>query len=201
MTRRRHIGTHDVVAVCCDIHDERADAVLDLLVRLDTAEGLRDGTRIRFGWSLLTLLGRGQTLELCEPDFARDPLSQVVRGIDVTLDVVAQQAEVARRTGAEAVDARFDEWLVASNTIGDAAELYLVRSPPRQSDTGWAITDALHPADDSGTNLTGLQVWQVLGIRPDVMAALGLPPNYTVVVRPEGIVAVFDPTGADRWTS
>jgi hypothetical protein len=201
MTRQRNIGEFNVVAACSDVYDAQADAVLDLLTRLDAVKRLEDGTKVRFGWSLFTLHRRAQVLEVCEPDFASDPLVRTVPGIDVSLSVVVQQAALLRKIGEEGLDARFDDWLVAAETIDIADELYLFRSPPREADTGWSITDAENPTGATGSGLKGLRVWQLLRIRPDVLPALCLPPSYAAVVRGDSIAAVLDPTGVDRWAT
>ena len=200
MTRARTIGAFEVVASCPEEFDPQADAILDVLAGLHQQKPLRDGMTVLFGWSLLTLRWQNGRLEVWEPDFAGDPLSDSRPGVGTTLSVIVAQAALLKRVRVEPVDVRFDDLIVVSETIAGADQLYLFRSKPEDGDCGWSITDAEYPADENGDNMTALRVWQLLQIRPEVLQALCLPQGFAVVVARDRIQAVLDPTGADRWS-
>jgi hypothetical protein len=69
-----HIGDVELVARCDDAFAPQARSLLEAVASSHgQGKGLADGVAVQFGWSVLTLRGRGDELLVCEPDFAGDP--------------------------------------------------------------------------------------------------------------------------------
>ncbi len=71
ITISRQIGATRLTISCAPTQEKQAESVLATFEQLAAKAPLHAGTRIRFGWSLLTLrdadLG---TVAVCEPDFS-----------------------------------------------------------------------------------------------------------------------------------
>ena len=196
----RRIGDWDVTARCAPGQEPLARDVLETLARLAAREALRDGLRVRFGWSLLTLREQAPgTLTVCEPDFAGDPLRAVRPGVETTLDVLRRQAALLRRVGAPPADVRFDQSVIVRRGAFDRGDVQLLREAPVGSDdSGWRVVRVDLPHSRAAEDFELMLVSSLLASCPAALAGLALPTGYAVSVSSGRIVAVMDPQGEDR---
>jgi hypothetical protein len=195
------IGGRNVTAVCLPLQAPMARDLLAALASIAAHTALHPGSRVRFGWSVLTLEEDGAGgLTVCEPDFLGDPLRQVRPRVDVTLEVLSQQTAFVRRIGVDPVDAGFDQFVVVARDADATASWQLFRGPPSSDeDSGWSISAAgAPPHDEDEETLEGRRVHTFLRTRPAVLAAVVLPAGFAVLVDGNRITAALDPEGRDR---
>lgn len=180
-----------------------AEQVLDVIARLEGRPPVRAGLRVRFGWSMITLVESGGELAVCEPDFGGDPLRDVRPGLETTLDIAAEQAALVRRLGVSPIDACFDQFVVVAKGALAAAALQLYRDPEaRGDDSGWSITPmGAGPAVEDAATYDAVRVHALLRAHPRVLTALGLPPGFVVTIEGDRIARVFDDEGRERVLS
>jgi hypothetical protein len=194
MNFSRKIGSDIVVANADKDLEPQAGWLLSLVESLkDTEKGIKDGTRIRVGWSLIRLYRRGDELHLFEPDFDLDPFSDIRDDVSCTLKVLAVQLEFSKRLGIDSpTDWAFNDKIVLSKGCLSEEKIYLERSPTDSAgDSGWYIG----PADkkDRPKQYEAIYAYQLLKLRPSLMPLLGLPYGFMAVINDKKIEVVLDP--------
>jgi len=191
--------------VVLECHARLHDAVQALLDRLrilsDQGTPLHDGSKIQYGWSILTLRAEGDAVRVCEPAFAHNPLAEISPTIDNTLKILTEQEIVLRRSGLKGVDVLFSDDLFVRNQALEAPNLFLKRQPPAgPNDSGWYIgnLDRIDSGDPE-TSSEVVQVYELLRRRPAVMQVLTLPPAYVVLMRHNEVVEILDREGNNYW--
>jgi hypothetical protein len=200
----REIGSRRVCAECSPEHARRAGSALDVFARLAAAgEPPRPGSQIRFGWSLLRLAAEGEALRVTEPDFVAWPAERWASTIDVTLAVLAAQTSLLRRLDVDGEDCFFDQVVVAAPGALARPEVFLHRVGSRSAaDSGWLLGAVEDPeALASGSDLGGLPIASLVGIRRALLQTLSLPSGFIVTFSGDSIVQVFDAAGRERLPS
>jgi hypothetical protein len=188
-------------AVKCLPHQAAlAEDVLTTLERIGAQKPVAAGTRVRFGWSLLTLREDADGLIVCEPDFSGDPFQDLRPDLSTTLDVLANQTVFVRRVGVVPADVTFDQYLVVARGSLESNVVQLFRSTPSTiDDSGWSISaaDNTAPIDDPDS-FEAIRSYQLLSLRPAVLPVLVLPPEFAAVMDGDVVTAVFDAQGRER---
>lgn len=200
-TTSRAIAGTRVRVQCAEHLVPLAGDILVALTGIAAVDRPHAGLRIRFGWSVLTLEDDGPGgLVVCEPDFAGDPLRDVVPRVDTTLEVIAGQTALARRVRVTPADVGFEQYVVTARGVPRAETLTLFRSAPRdEEDSGWSIVSSdTGAASENPDDYEAVQVYRFLTLRRAVLSALILPPEYAAVLTGGQITAVLDPSGRDR---
>jgi hypothetical protein len=199
MTQHRlQAGASTLVANCSLALHRQADWLLAALKNLaDLGNPLADRTRIQVGWSVLTLRQNGSELAVCEPDFAGNPLANVVEDVTRTLLVLAQQRDVLRRLGQPGQFAMFQDKVVLAAGCLERPQVYLERSKTiSRTDSGWYIG----PVEDAGpVKYEARYVFQLLDLRPALLQVMALPPGFVAVFEGDAITAVLNEAGEDVW--
>ena len=193
----RTIAGRTVTASCEPPRAPLAEDVLTTLERIASSDPLRDGMRVRFGWSMLTLReDAGGALTVCEPDFDGDPLLEIRPVIDTTLQVTARQVAFARGVGITAADASFDEYVVTSRGALASPRLRLERRPPEaDDDSGWvASAEGSDPPDDPDA-LDAVRSYRLLSVRPAALGVLVAPTGFLVILDGDQLISVIDSRG------
>ena len=194
------LGSRPITAVCAAGQEPLARDLLETCARIHASEPLTAGSRIRFGWSPLTLRDEGDGLIVCEPDFDRNPVADLRPRVATTLAVLLQQISVAMRVGAEPADVAFDDDVIARRGAIESPHIGLYREAPEPGDSGWRVMAADMAPSTDPEDFEVLPAYALVRRRPTLVALLGLPPEYGVEVTGERVLHVFDPTGADVWT-
>lgn len=202
MLYRASIGDLALAVECDSRFANSVQALIDRLRRLNN-EGvpLRAGSRIRYGWSILTLRAEGGSMRLCEPDFDADPVQQIRSTLDTTLAVVEQQTTALHRSGLTGMNVLFSEDVFVRNRALEAPNQFLKRQVPAgDADSGWYIgnLERIGTGEPDDTYEI-IQVFQLLRRRPAILQALLLPIGYVVVVRNDAIAEVLDNDGKSYW--
>ncbi len=204
MIYERQIGSTRVRVECDAKFVDAANDVLDTLSKL-AMDGppLASESRMRFGWSILTLQPEPDgALRVCEPNFNSDPLSSTHTTIDVTLSVLISQTDVARRAGVTPVDVGFEQSVITQTNALEGTRIALFRSASVDGlDSGWTIADPdridTPPAE---SELASIPVYNLLECWPVVLSVLILPVGFTAEVDRERVLHVWDDRGSDLWS-
>lgn len=207
MEYSRQIGPYVVVARCDEAPELYVQALLDYLDTIHRQGGRMDeGTRIQWGWSLLTLKEeRAGYLRIFEPDFGANAFEDLRADISTSLIVNFEQSELARRIGAQPQESFFYQKIVMKRDVLHLNRAYLERkdvSDPR--DSGWYIgpivVDHEQPAQPPPVeDLVAIWVYQLLSLRRSLVQFLGLPSGYLVGVNGNRIEMILDPNGNSVW--
>jgi len=202
MLYRASIGGQDLAVECDARLRGSAEALLDRLRTLsDEGIALQAGSRIQYGWSVLTLQAEGGLLRLCEPDFDGDALHHIRPTLDTSLDIFEQQTQVLHRSSLTGMQILFSDDLFVRNRALEAPHQFLKRQVPAGGqDSGWYIgnldrIEAGEPDDDSEI----IQVFELLRRRPALLQVLMLPPRTLVVFRADAISEILDEDGNSHW--
>jgi hypothetical protein len=201
--RSLHQSTaHGLLTLACQ--DDMAHQglwLLDLVAsRAEVGPGLADGTTVQVGWSVLTLAATaGGTLEVREPAFDSDPLAATRADVSTTLRVLAAQTELLRRVGSEGLAARFDDKVIVQKGCLAEPGIYAQRSQPSPGDSGWYVGLADGPAAVGADDLRAIRLFQLLTLRPGLLAAMALPVDWMCVWQGEDIRGIADDRNQERW--
>lgn len=209
--RRRQAGERTFVARCEARAASNADWLLQTIAGFQQQDKpFADGDRIRFGWSILTLRRKGADWLVCEPDFTRDPVTDVREDVSLTLTIASAQGYVAGRVGVKPADCFFLDWVLVKKGSLAVPRIYMQREDPvAEGDSGWYVAPlpppgAEPPKEDPKARLDPKNYertpsHRLLTVRPGLLQALALPTGYFVVLDGEEIVGVVDPKGKDVW--
>ncbi|MBC8737656.1 hypothetical protein F6X40_12690 [Paraburkholderia sp. UCT31] len=196
------IDTHEVLLECDVALEPAAKDVLRTLAELSRPDApLRDGLRVRFGWSLLTLRTEPAGLRVCEPHFRGDPERELNPRLDTTLRVLVEQSAWLHQLGEAGSDVFFDQQIVVAGDALHATNIFALRGEvQKQGDSGWSVA----PVPSGGQaidmhNLRALPVHRLLDARPGLLAVLTLPAGYLVRLKANRVVEVNAPDGRVVW--
>jgi hypothetical protein len=198
MEQRLEMGALSVLLDCDERLQEGGRAVLGKLAELNRhGPALRDGSRVRFGWTVLTLRSENGSLRVFEPDYMGDALHDLNRNLDLTLEVIADQVAVLRRENCEGLDARFDQYVLGGAGAVEAADIFLTRRDPvSKEDSGWFLGDMTQIESGSKEEeLQAVRVFELLRRRRGVLKVLALPPGYAVVMHGNAIDTILNDAG------
>lgn len=180
----------------------RAHSTLRVLAERDARRpALAAGSRVQFGWSVLTMQAEPGGLRVMAPDYSRDALHKLDPNLDETFRVVGAQVAVLRATGATGVDARFESMVLVDRRAKAAAGLFLRRlESVDKNDSGWVIGDLNDPpAPNDTSTLEATRVYQLLRTHPAALQLLALPVGWFAALRADRIVKILDESDRDRW--
>jgi hypothetical protein len=203
MLYRSFLGGQDVILECDVRLQGAAQALLEHLRILNYKDPpLHAGSKIRYGWSILTLRAESGFLRVCEPDFYGNPLDEISPTLDNTLKILEEQVLVLRRSGLRGVDVLFSEELFVRNRALEAPNLFLKRQQPaRSGDSGWYIGNLDRvEVDGSENSYEIVRVFELLRRRPAVIQVLALPPDYLVIMRDDRVAEILDQDGNNYWS-
>lgn len=204
MIYSRNVAGQVLLLECSPILHGVAEDVLDVFALLsEDGRVPRDGFRIRFGWSLLSLRRERRGLRVCEPRFAGDPLTELNSTIDITLNVLVEQVALLRAVGVEALDVAFDQQIVVAGDALKAPSVHALRTEPHSADdSGWFVA----PVPPTGAqvdvgNLSVLRVHELVVRRPVLLTAMTFPVGYLVTAQGDRLIRVIDPDKRVLWTA
>jgi hypothetical protein len=200
MLLSRHIAAGDVVLECSDAIAELASSLLDTLIELDRkGPPLVDGSKVQFGWSMLTLQAQDSRLQVCEPDFLGD-ISGVRPNADITLAVLKEQVSALHAAGEEGVDVSYRNWVAVAQGCLQTADLFLKRDPPLSGeDSGWFVGRLEDLEAGKSAEVQAMHVYEVFRLRPRLVNVMALPPGYLVIFRGDSVRALLDKDLHVRW--
>jgi hypothetical protein len=132
-------------------------------------------------------------LVLCEPDFDGNPFTDFRPSVSTTLEVLAAEKSLLDRAGCAPVTWRYDEKVVVRRGAFGESRIVAQRQPPKDGDSGWYVASA---DERVGTprpeELEALWAYQLLQVRPELLAAFALPAGWIAVWDGPTLVALTD---------
>ena len=202
MNYSRKIGGINLIARCSPSLESQAKGLLAKLSDLnEQGPALKVGTAVKFGWSLLTLLGNEQELIICEPDYEGNPLLDNQPQVEHTLRILAEQVAFLNRIKANPVTTYYVDKVVIAKDILKTERIYLERTETKApNDSGWYIGEVEGGKKETSVeDLDAIHVFQIFQTRPALMKVLGLAPGYLVIYSGDTIEAIFDESGREVW--
>ncbi len=198
----RTIADQTVLVECETVFEPAARDVLRTLQDLaNSGTPMREGLRIRFGWSLLTLRSDNAGLRVCEPLFTGDPDNALNPILNTTLGVLAAQVQWLHRLREQGSDVRFDQQIVLADDALTSADIFAVREEAKSAvDSGWSIAPV--PAAGGEIDMSGLQavpIHRLVKARPGLLPILTLPAGYLVRLRENEVIEIEAPDGRVAW--
>ena len=159
---------------------------------------LSDGSTIEMGWSVLNCIQRDDgVLEICEPNFANNPLCEIVNTTNVTLTVLSQQNSNHDRLSVPRCHVRYDQTLIIDPDIYCIDKIYMVRNEPSIStSSGWYIGNDESPSAD---NVKTIFVYDLLNISLAALSLVALPQGYFAIIDDGKIVTIADEAENEIW--
>jgi hypothetical protein len=202
MEHRRKIGGNVIIVSVADDLGPLAEDLLDTLAKLD-AKGptLHDGSRIAYGWTLLTLeegYEQEPTLMVCEPDYFDDPLQSTLPSFTDTARVLFDQGSVCKSLNVEPVASWYTHEVRLAPGVLDEDKVYLLRrAPASDHDTGWYVGPLATRDELKEEELETIKVYELLRRRRDLLHAMALPVGYLAVYFGSIIDAILDPNNKE----
>jgi hypothetical protein len=161
---------------------------------------IADGTSVRVGWSILRLYKRDGALKVFEPEFSGDPFKDCCNGASHTLKIIGIQHQFLEHIGIDSpVDWTFGDKIVLAKGAINNSNIYLERTTvTTPGDSGWFIGNARKNTEEV-PEYEAVYAYQLLTLRPEVLAVLSLPPGYVVVFKSNKIEAVLNPMNVNIW--
>ena len=196
----RRIGSRLFTASCNDSAEVQARWLLEQLQRLhDQGVTLLHNTRLRVGWSIITLRVFGGRVHLCEPQFDGDPVSGQIDDISLTLQVTSEQLALTRALSVRPEPTLYLESIrVAPGALTEHA-VRLERTSLRSvGESGWSLFAEGNSQPETWTRLPS---FRLLETRPALLRALMLPADYRVSFLGDDLVSVVDAVDTERWAA
>ena len=196
----RQIGSRLFTASCNDAVEVQARWLLDELQKMhDKGVSLLHNTRLRVGWSVITLRVFGGRVHLCEPQFDGDPLTGQIDDITHTLRVSADQLALVRTVGATAEPTLFLESIRVAPGALDTENIRLERTSLRPlGESGWTLRAEHGRVAERWTRIPS---YELLKTHPAILQALMLPSDYRVSFKGDELVSVIDATDTECWAA
>jgi hypothetical protein len=199
---RRRIDSKLLSVECGAALEPAAKDVLDSFEDLArSGTQLRDGARLRFGFSLLTLRAEDRELRVCEPDFSGDALHSLRPTLDTTLSIIAGQVRWLGRTGERGADVFFDQQAVFAADAWSAPEIFALRTASvSEEDSGWSIAPVPAEGEEiDKSRLSAIPIYRLVEDHPGLVSIMAFPEGYLVRLRGDEVVEISDPTGRVCW--
>jgi hypothetical protein len=161
----RSIDSQTIIIECDEALEPAAGDVLKMFADLAAAgTRLREGLRVRFGWSMLTLRVEDDRLRVCEPLFSGDPRSELNPKLTITLSVIAEQVKWLHRVQEKGTDVVFDQRLVHTGAALEADEIFALRGESASEiDSGWSVAPVPSAGKQIDTsNLSSVPIYRLL---------------------------------------
>lgn len=193
------ISNKNLIARCDENFSAQADWLLQTVKEIGEKNGgLKDGETIRLSWTIIKVKETETEFILCEPDFAGNPFEHTVESVNMSLLVLAQQNDVLNKLKITGEPVLFSDKVVYDEDCLNKKRIYLERlDNVSEGDSGWYIGDAEDKTDKS--KLKALYVYQLISVRPELLAVLSLPPEYVAIFDADKIEAVVNANNLNMW--
>lgn len=193
------IGQYKVIIHCIPSLYRQAAMILEVIKCFHEKSGwLGDGVKIKVGWSIFTLCAKEQFLIVYEPDYTKNPVSDLREDISCSLGILAEQVNLLKRLNIEAEDISFqDKILVAHNALKQR-KVYLERKRSENSgQSAWYI--GIVEGDEPAEKNEIFFVYDLVQIRPALLKAMTLPSGFLIVFDGNEIEAVLNEKNENIW--
>ena len=163
------------------------------------ADRIKDGFRIRAGFSTFLLSEHNGGYDIAAPDFTDDPLTSLNTDLTTALSIQYRQIFLLKKLGimGEAVHF-YDKMAVAKGAL-EKDNLVMKRFREMGS-SGWQLNSFSYGSSgkaeiDDATLFEPVFVYELMEKRPSLLDFMCLPYGYTAVFRGEVLAELFDDEG------
>jgi hypothetical protein len=199
---KRIIDREVVLVECAPEFEAAAADVLETLAGLSgSGKPLRDGLRVRFGWSLLTLRTDAEGLRVCEPSFGQDEGADLDPKLNTTLAVLTEQVKWLRRLRVDGTDAYFDQNIIMTESALSAVDIFALRGEATtEADSGWSVAPVPAAGGEVDTSaLRAVSIGSLVVVRPGLLPIITLPVGFLVRLNDNRVTEMTSPNGAVVW--
>lgn len=192
-SKSRDIGGQTVCVICDASLEKQAEGFFDVLCALyDEGKEIEHGTRIRFAWSVITLLDVQGGLLAHEPDFSGNPIDDVRPDLSLTLLIAAEQVAFLRSFLLDISEPPlFYQTLIMVGSALHANDVFLLHQESSGGlDSGWFLGAT---AEQSSEERILAPIHTLVATHAHLLKCLALPEGYMAVFNGRELVAVLDP--------
>lgn len=160
------------------------------------AEKIKDGFRIRAGFSTFMLSEHGIGFDIAAPDYTDDPLTVLTTDLTLALHVQYRQVLLLHKYGIVGKAIHFyDKIAVAKGAL--EKELVSMQRFAELGGSGWSVET--FTLDEDGTarpveaeDYEAVYAYELISRRPELIDALCLPDGYIAVYRGKELIELLD---------
>lgn len=186
-----------ILAVCDGELEPFASATIGKLasrIRQDHAKAVQT---VHIGWTVLTARIEDDGIRLFEPNYDSNPSTELRPDISCSLRILKSQLDLLEQLGLEGQPVNFEQKLVLEQRAVKEKRVYLHRQPTdNPADSGWFLGITSSPMR---RKLEAIQLWQLLGSRPELMRVLLLPNDYIAAFNGAKLDSVSDPENREIY--
>lgn len=160
------------------------------------ANRIKDGFKIRAGFSTFMLSEHGGGYDIAAPDYTDDPFVALTTDLTVSLLIQYGQVCLLRKYGVEGKAVHFSEKVAIAKGALENELIYLHRIPELGS-SGWvaekfSMGEDAFDLPDGKKEYEMIYAYELLKLRPALLDALALPDNYIAVFRGDELIELMD---------
>lgn len=163
------------------------------------AERIKDGFRIRAGFSTFLLSEHNGGFDIAAPDFTDDPLTALNTDLTTALEIQYRQVLLLKKLGVMGDAVHFYDKMAVAKGALEKDNLVMTRFKEMGS-SGWQVNSYSYgdngkaEIDDTGV-FEPVFVYKLMVKRPELLDFMCLPYGYTAVFRGEDLAELFDDEG------
>ena len=160
---------------------------------------IKDGFRIRAGFSTFLLSKHNGGFDIAAPDFTDDPLVALTTDLTLALHVQYRQVLLLHRYGIVGKAIHFYDKIVVSKGALDS-DLVSMQRFEELGGSGWAI-ESYEMGEDGkaqpkkADGYESIFAYELIGRRPELIDVLCLPDGYMAVFEGDKMVELLDENG------
>lgn len=157
---------------------------------------IRDGFKIRAGFSTFMLSEHGGGFDIAAPDYTDDPFVALTTDLTLALLIQYEQVKLLRKYGIEGKAAHFSEKMAVAKGSLSSEYIYMHRIPELGS-SGWVverldIKDNAFAVPEGEKEYETIRTYELLDLRPALLDALALPDDHYAVFRGNELIELMD---------
>lgn len=157
---------------------------------------IKDGFKIRAGFSTFMLSERGGGFDIAAPDYTDDPLTTLTTDLTLALHIQFRQAFLLHKHGIVGKAIHFSEKLAIAKGARDK-ELISMQRFADLGGSGWAVesytmNEEGFAVPEKAEEYEMICAYELLGIRPALLDVLALPDNYVAVFSGDELIELMD---------
>lgn len=159
-------------------------------------ERIRDGFKIRAGFSTFMLSWNGGGYDIAAPDYTDDPLVALTTDLSLALHIQFRQVFLLHKYGIVGQAIHFSEKLAVAKGALEK-ELVSMQRFPGLGSSGWAVetftmNDKGIAVPETAKEYDAICAYELLQLRPELLDVLSLPDNYVAVFKGNELIELMD---------
>ena len=181
-----------------------AEPLLEAVEHIPTSR-IKDGFRIRAGFSTFLLSEHNGGFDIAAPDYKDDPLTVLTTDLTLALQVQHRQVMLLYKYGIVGKAIHFYDKIAAAKGAVDYSNLITLQRFEELGGSGWVIEE--YNLNEKGEAVPveakeyeTIFAYELITRRPEVIDVLSLPDGFLVVFNGDDIIDIIDDTGESLMT-